>query len=118
VGQVSGKVLLSGLPVGGAELRFQSTASQDDVYYGLSRPDGSYSVSYRMYTGLPVGMYRVLVTHFTLPGGKPLPPGEEGDLLKYDAKTVQTQYLFVQQVTAGQNVLDFELSKGEKGTDE
>lgn len=114
VGRVTGKVTHKDQPVAGAELVFQSEAKKDEQFFGNAGDDGTYQVSYRTYNGLPVGRYQVTVRHYTLPNGKPLPPGEAGAALKSDEKAVERVYVFTKEIVTGTNAVDFELTKGKK----
>lgn len=117
VGQVTGKVTHHGSPVAEAQLVFRSTAKSDDQFFGLSDQNGTYHVSYRTYQGLPVGDYEVTVTWHTLPGGKPLPPGETGRVLKETGKAVKHEVVFQKQISRGTNAIDLELNDGKKKSD-
>ena len=77
-GQVSGKVTFKDQPAAGAELKFESASNAEEQFFGIAGDDGAYALSYRTLDGLPPGRYVVTITHFTLPGGRPLPSGEEG----------------------------------------
>ena len=113
-GQVAGKVTFKGQPAAGAELKFQSASNADEQFSGIAGDDGAYVLSYRTLEGLPPGRYNVTITHFTLPGGKPLPAGEAGEVLKSAEKAVKANYVFEQEIVAGPNSIDFELTKGQK----
>lgn len=118
VGQVSGKVLWQGQPVAGAELTFQPEKAPEDRFSGVSGEDGAYYVSYGDRGGLPAGRYRVVVNRYTLPNGKPLPAGEAGQALRAEGRAVRQSYAFEQDVAAGANVVNFELTRGRKQRDE
>jgi hypothetical protein len=113
-GQVTGKVTLNRLNVGGAQLAFQSTTNPDDLFVGTSSANGNYSVSYRTLDGLPTGRYKVTISIFTLKSGVPFPPGEQAEELKDQGKLVAANYEFEQDIAAGSNTIDFELSNGKK----
>jgi curved DNA-binding protein CbpA len=111
-GQPSGRILLNGQPIAGAEMRFVPADDPDQLFIGVSGADGLYQVSYRTFSGLPVGRYSVAVTRYELPGGKALNPDEENDALKSDAKAVT--YAFEQEIARGGNAIDFELAQAKK----
>lgn len=114
-GQVSGKVTHNGAAVAGAEMNFQSTTNADQVFNAISGEDGAYQVDYRALEGLPPGKYKVTIRRYTLAGGKPLPEGEAGDELKEQGRVVMSMVVFEQEIVEGENALDFELTKGQKG---
>ena len=115
-GQLTGKVTDNGNPVSGAELEFASTTNPDDLFRGSSGSDGTYAIDYRALEGMPPGTYKVTVRHYTLPGGKPLPQGEEAEGFDYigEGKAVLRSAVFDQAVSDGSNEIDFELTKGRK----
>lgn len=114
----SGKVTLRGEPIAGAELIFRPVATPDAPIIGLSGSDGAYRLDYAGKSGVPTGKCRVVVTHYTLPNGKPLPGGEEGAALKSgDKKVVRTVYSFERDLAAGASTQDFELSEGKLGAE-
>jgi hypothetical protein len=113
-GRPAGKITLRDRPVAGADLVFEFEQNPDERYFGLSDTTGAYHVSYGTKAGLPVGRYKVIIVHQTLPGGKPLPAGEEGDTLKSEGRTIQLSYRFEKDIQAGANAIDFELSQGMK----
>jgi hypothetical protein len=118
VAQSTGKVTLKGAQVPGAEVAFESPSAPEDAAYGTSGNDGTYTLSYRKDNGLPPGKYRVTVTRYTLPNGKPLPPGEEGATLRGDeTKVVRHAVVFDKDLAAGANGIDLELSEGRKSKD-
>ncbi len=114
VGQVKGHVTLKKQPMPGAELAFHSVAKAEDQFFGGAGADGVYHVSYRGNRGLPVGDYQVTVSWYTLPNGKPLPPGEDGQAIKNADGAVKHSAEFQKQVSSGANVIDFELTEGKK----
>lgn len=113
-GQVTGKVFWNQKPVPRAELLFEATADAQLQFFGNSDEEGKYHVSYRTFKGLPVGRYKVTITNYTLPGGKPLPEGEKGRVLIDGGKAVQTAFTFEENISQGMQTLDFELSRGQK----
>lgn len=113
-GTVSGKVTYNGQRVGGAEIRFAHADKPDDYFSGGSGLDGTYQVSYRSLKGLPVGRYRVTVKVISLPAGVPFPPGEMRDSLFAEGKLIEASYVFERDIAAGENLIDFELTQGQK----
>jgi hypothetical protein len=114
VGQVTGLVTWKKQPVVGAELVFQSSSKPEETFSGNSGEGGKYQISYRTHKGLPVGAYKITITRYTAPGGKDLPAGEQGDVLKSQGKAVRQAFAFEKTITAGANAIDFELSEGKK----
>ena len=114
VGQVQGKITFKQQPVTSAELLFLSEANPDQQFSGIARPDGTYQVSYRTFKGLPVGRYSITITRHVLPGGKALPEGEKGAVLKQSGQALKETYVFEKDIAAGANTLDFELQAGKK----
>lgn len=112
VGQISGSVNKKGKAIPRAELAFESTDKPDVQYFGISDEAGAYAVSYRTQRGMTPGRYLVTITHHTLPNGKPLPAGEEGEAIKTAEKAVKHVLLFEIDVAAGPNKVDFDLSQG------
>jgi hypothetical protein len=113
-GQVAGIVTLKGQPIGGAKLVFVATTNPDDVFHGASSRDGKYQVSYRELNGLPVGRYQVTIAMHTLPNGQPFVPTEATEEFESEGRLVSSSYVFEQEIVAGQNTVDFELSQGRK----
>ncbi len=113
-GQVTGTVTWNQKPVPGAELIFESTADPKEQFFGRGDDQGKYHVGYRTLTGLPVGRYKVTITHFTLPDGKPLPGGEKGNILRNEGKAVPLVFTFEEEISQGRATLDFDLSRGKK----
>ena len=113
VGQPTGKVTFSGQPAGGADLKFVGSQDATLEFFGLSRDDGSYLVSFREHRGLPVGKYQVTVTQYVLRNNQPLPPGEAGASLKASGKAFKRAFTFEKDITSGTNAIDFDLSQGQ-----
>jgi hypothetical protein len=113
-GQLSGKVTFNGEPVSGAAMAFESTTNPEVLFRGSSSADGTYHVDYRASEGMPPGPYKVTVRRQTLPGGKPLPQGEEAEGFETDGKVITTTFTFDQEVAEGANEVDFELTKGKQ----
>lgn len=111
-GQLYGKVTFQGAPAGHAELRFESTANPDYLFIGGSGLDGIYHLSYRMFDGLPVGHYRVTITHYTPKGGKTVATAEEES--PDEEATTQKSVVFEQDIAKGSNTIDFELTQGQE----
>jgi hypothetical protein len=115
VGQLSGKLTLNGQTVVGAEMRLESTSNPDHLFAGITGNEGLFQLSYRTFTGLPVGRYKITFTHQTLVGGKPLEPAEgEEEAVASEEELVTTSYIFEQDIVSGSNQIDFELSQGQK----
>lgn len=110
-----GKVTLKGQPAAGAELVLQPGANPDAPVAGIAGADGVYTLDYAGKGGVPVGKCRVVVTHYTLRNGKPLPEGEEGAALKAnETKVVKNVYVFEKEIATEPGELNFELSEGKK----
>lgn len=117
VGQPAGKVTWKTQPAAGADLTFQSEKDATLQFFGRSGDDGRYQVSYRTYKGVPVGRYKVTVAWQFLPGGKPLPGGEAGNLLRNSGKAIKKGFVFEADVAAGASTLDLELSQAKQTID-
>ncbi|MSQ93597.1 MAG: hypothetical protein EXR98_03470 [Gemmataceae bacterium] len=113
-GKVTGFVTFDNKPVDRADVVFELLDDQDERYFGASNEAGEYLLDYRAKAGMPVGRYRALVTRYTLPGGKPLPPGEQGAVMKHTDEAVRQSYSFEVDINAGANKADFELTRGKK----
>lgn len=107
--RIAGKVTHNGEPVGGAEVVMESAKDAAEQYFGLTTADGSLYVGYRDKSGLPPGLWKIRVTHFTLRDGRPLPSGEAGQVLRTSNMAVARTYLFDQELGGGKNVLDLRL---------
>lgn len=117
VGQPTGKVTWKGQPASGADLTFQSETDPALQFFGRSGDDGGYQVSYRTYKGVPVGRYKVTVAWHFLPGGKPLPGGEAGAVLRNSGKALKQGFVFEADVPAGASTHHFELSRAKQKID-
>ncbi len=113
-GRVTGQIKMDGHPIRGAEIVFESLADAKERFFGSSVEGGNYQVDYRMKDGLTPGRYKVLIKRYTLPGGNPLPAGEEGEVLKNEGKAILQIYTFERDISPGKNDLDFELTEGKK----
>lgn len=114
-GQVTGTVTWKQKPVAGAELVFEAVNKPDDQFFGLAADNGVYQVSYRTYKGLPIGRYKVTVTRYSMPDGRPVPEGEKGAVLKSQDKVVTSLFTFEKEIVSGSNQIDLELTAGAKG---
>ncbi len=111
-GQVTGKVTLNGHPVTGAKLVFESKDNPEAIiYYGVTGLGGVIQVDDRSQGGIPVGQYKVTVTHYTLKDATPLPEGEQGEVLKQEGNAVEHTKTFDQDISAGSNTVRFELGE-------
>lgn len=113
-GQVTGTVILYQKPVAGAELVFEAVDNPHEQYFGASGDDGQYRVSYRTKKGLPVGTYKVTVTRYSLPEGRPFPTGEEGAVLRSQGVGIKKSFAFETPIVAGPNTVDFVLTSGQE----
>ena len=111
-GQVTGTVTLNGHPVTGAKLVFESKDNlKAIIYYGVTGPGGVIQVDDRRQGGIPIGQYKVTVTHYTQKDATPLPEGEEGGILKQEGNAVEHTKTFDQDISAGSNTVRFELGE-------
>lgn len=111
-GQVTGTVTWKQKPVAGAELVFEAVNKPEDQFFGLAADNGVYQVSYRTYKGLPIGRYKITVTRYSLPDGRPVPEGEKGAVLKSQDKLVKSVFTFEKDIGSGANQIDLELTAG------
>jgi hypothetical protein len=56
----------------------------------------------------------VTITCYRLPGGKPLPAGEESTVIKTQGRAVKHAVVFEKEIVAGANAIDFEMTQGKK----
>lgn len=112
-GQPHGSVTLQGSPAAGAQMRFESTANPDYLFIGAASRDGIYHLSYRTFDGLPIGHYRITITHSTPQGGKPQVRSEE-EGSSDDENAVQKSVVFERDIAKGSNAMDFELTQGQE----
>jgi hypothetical protein len=111
--RVTGNLTLGGEPLADAELTF-ALAGTTQTVHGKSGPDGRYWLNYPQGNGMPSGKYRVVVTRYTLPDGKPVPSGEEGVALRGDEERVRKWSVqFEHEIKAGENQLDLEWTLGQ-----
>lgn len=114
VGQLHGKVTLDGQPVIGAEMRLEATENPDLLFVGITGSEGVYQLSYRVFEGLPIGRYKIMITRRTRADGKPLTAAEGEEETPNEDSLVTTNYVFERDVTKGANDINLELSQGEK----
>jgi hypothetical protein len=107
-------VTLSGKALPEAELSFAREGDPETTVHGRSGPDGRFYLNYPLGNGTPPGKYRIVVTRYTLPNGKPLPGGEEGEALRSDEARVRRWMVrFDRELGAGSNTLDLEWNQGQ-----
>ena len=97
-------------PVDGAEIVFTSQGESAQSFFGVSGSDGAYQLDLTGMDGIPAGTYQVTVTWWALKDGRPLPEGEEGQVLKNGGAAVKQTESFTKNVVAGPNAMSFELS--------
>ena len=107
--RIAGTVTHNGEPVRGAEVAIESATETAEQYFGMTTEDGSLYVGYRNKAGVPPGLWKIRVTHFTQRDGQPLPSGEAGQVLRASNRAVARTYLFDQELAGGNNVLDLKL---------
>ncbi|MFQ3650488.1 MAG: carboxypeptidase-like regulatory domain-containing protein [Gemmataceae bacterium] len=111
--RVWGTVTLNGQPVEAAELSFLLEGSNQTVH-GKSGADGRFWLDYPSGSGMPAGKYRILVSRYTLPNGKPLPSGEKGEALRANEERVRKWTVrYEKELPAGNNTLDLEWNQGQ-----
>jgi hypothetical protein len=111
-GVVQGKVTSEGAAVASAQVMFASKDDPSQEYFGVTGDDGSLHLTYRTRDGLPPGRYAIRITRATLKDGSPVPPGEEGTVLRQAGEVVSRRYEFERDVTAGMNQFDLKLEEG------
>jgi len=109
VARIAGKVSHNGEPASGAEVVVESATDPAEQYFGTTTEDGSLYVGYRDKPGLPPGLWKIRVTHFTQRDGRPLPSGEGGQVLRESNRVIARTYLFDQELAGGKNVLELKL---------
>jgi hypothetical protein len=81
-------------------------------FFGVTGDDGSLHVSYRTKDGIPPGTYEIRIRSITQRDGQPLPPGEEGAVLRQAGATVSREFVFNAELKSGPNELDLKLENG------
>lgn len=109
VARIAGKVTHNGEPVSRAEVVVESATDAAQQYFGMTTEDGSLYVGYRDKSGVPPGLWKIRVTHFTQRDGQPLPGGEAGQALRESNRAVARTYVFDQELAGGKNVLELKL---------
>ncbi|WP_040352914.1 carboxypeptidase regulatory-like domain-containing protein [Blastopirellula marina] len=106
VAPVTGTVTLDGKPLNNATLKFQPTAGRPST--GLTNEQGQYSLRYNIdLDGAKLGDHSVTITtyqEFDDPSNPSKPASPERLPAKYHTKSE-----LVAEVTAGDNVVDFDL---------
>ncbi len=111
-----GTVTLEGKPVPQAEIFFESAESPGNGVSGRTDDNGVYHLNYLSPRGMPAGTYHATVTIYTLPKGRPIPPGEEGAALRNDPERVVRQAFRLANLTIppGESTLDLELANAQR----
>lgn len=104
---VSGRVVDNNRPVAWAELRWIDESEKVFVS-GVSNQDGVYRLDAAGRSEIPVGKYKVTVTWWRTPNGKPLPAGEERTAIK-SISQMMTATLDI-QVTDPTTTLDLDIT--------
>lgn len=105
-------VSLEGRPLEDAEVRFEQTGGKRVTIQAVSRADGSCYIDLGARKGIPAGDYKITVTRYELPDGRPLPAGEEGQMAKADGKARPTKCEFQKSLSQGRNTLRLKLEEG------
>lgn len=116
--RISGKVLLNGEPVPSADIEFVPKEDDSQNFRGVLLEDGSYAIDYGPAGAMPIGDYLVKVTLYRTRNGKPLPEGEEGEVLKSSGKVQVLRYVLELPVTGSSSSADLLLEKGTLQPDE
>ena len=112
--RATGTVTLAGKTLEGAEITFERDGSPEYSVHGKVGPGGRFYLYYPSSQGMPPGKYRIVLTRYTLPNGKPLPSGEEGEALRSDESRVNKRMIrFERDLSAGNNSLDLEWNEGQ-----
>lgn len=110
---LSGRIMASGEPAGGASLEVQSMADAARRGSGAVLADGAYRIDFGTKQGLPPGDCRIEIRHTVTPDGKPLPPGEDGMAMRQSGRVKNIHVAFVRSLSSGTNQIDLELDEGE-----
>ncbi|MBW3599471.1 MAG: hypothetical protein KY475_19640 [Planctomycetes bacterium] len=113
VARVEGAVTHQGQPVSNADLMLVQHDNPARQFFGATGEDGEIYVTYQDAQGAPPGRYAIHVTHAVLRDGRPLPPGEEGAVLRDSPQAVGRTYVFEQELDAGVNVLHLKLENAQ-----
>src|SRR5690606_31451008 len=113
LGQVSGHVKLDGAPYAGAMVSFMPEAGGRPSV-GVTGPDGSYVLMYtNEHEGAVLGKHKVSIVTAGLAGAGDIDPSIETSNEDF-AEVIPAQYntntSLVEEVTAGEQVIDFDLS--------
>lgn len=112
-GTIQGFVGNDGDPVSHARIELRPKQGKEPTFNGESIEGGRYIMDTQARQGIPVGTYEVFITYYTLPEGKPLPGGEEADSLISDGTAKPQRVKFDLEVTAEEQNIDFDVSKGD-----
>lgn len=111
--RATGTVTRAGKTLEGVEITFERDGSPEYSVHGKVGPGGRFYLNYPSVQGMPLGRYRIILTRYTLPNGKPLPGGEEGEALRAEESRVQKSMVrFEKDLSAGNNTLDLEWNEG------
>lgn len=108
--QLTGRVLNDGRPVPGAELSWAHQTDPTVAVSGVTNAEGTYILEAGGKKAVPVGKYHVTVTWWEMPGGEPLPAGEEGAALRGSARARQLTAEVDVDVTGASYTLDVDVS--------
>lgn len=107
---VSGTVKKEGQPLADADLVFAQEGQAERVFYA-SVKDGKFQVDYGHDKGMPPGKYKITVTWYLAPNGKPLPEGEAGAELKTSGRARTFKKDLHREIADGKISLDLDVSK-------
>lgn len=108
--QLTGRVLNEGRPVPAAELSWAHQTDPTVTVSGVADAEGHYVLEAAGKKDIPVGKYRVTVTWWEMPGGQPLPPGEEGAAIKGSDQVRQFSAEVDVEVTGSSDTRDVDVS--------
>jgi hypothetical protein len=108
---VSGTVKKEGQPLADADLVFAQEGEAERVFYAMSVEGGKFQVDYGEDKGMPPGKYKITVTWYLTPDGKPLPEGEAGAGLKTSGRARTFTKDLHREIADGEVSLDLDVSK-------
>lgn len=116
VATVDLKVVHQGEPVVGAEVLIEPDTSGQGSVFGITSDDGTCAFDWGERDGLVPGKYRISVTQFEGTDGKSLAGSEEGQAQIQGGQAVRKNYLFRQELTAGEATLSLSLESADEQT--
>lgn len=100
-------------PLSGAEIKFELTGGKRAATFSaISRDDGSCYIDLGERKGMPPGDYIITVTQYETLDGRPMPGGEEGQVLRTNGQIRRQRYELKKTFVKGPNSLTLKLEEG------